>query len=237
MNIAIDHNHFGLGAYSLPEAARLLRLSRANVRRWLSGYQYSAKSDTTKKPIKSQPSLWKLQYPKIEDHYILGFKDLIELKIVAEFVKQGVSVQTVRKCLNEAKLIIDNSHPFTTRQFRSDGVTIFLQQTNDDGAERTLDLKKRQFVIRKVMEQSFKDLDIEDNIVSRWRPYLGKKSIVIDPKRSFGQPVASEFGVPTVTLAQAVHAEGSVRAVANLYEVPANIVRDAVAYEKSLAVA
>lgn len=235
MNIALDHRYFGLGAYSLPEAARLLKLPKENVRRWLSGYQYSAKSDFVAKSTKSQPSLWRLQYPKIEDQLVLGFKDLIELKIVAEFLKQGISIQTVRKCLQEAKSLIEDSHPFTTRQFLSDGVTIFLQQTNNDGMEQTLDLKKRQFVIRKVMEQSFKDLDIADNIVSSWRPYNGKKSIVVDPNRSFGQPVASDYGVPTVTLAQAVQAEGSVRAAANLYEVPMNVVRDAVAFEKSLA--
>ena len=234
MNIALDHNYFGLGAYSLAEAARLLKLPTANVRRWLTGYRYQSKSGLNSLADKTQPSLWRLQYPKMDDHVVLGFKDLIELKIVSEFLAQGISIQTVRCCLEEARNLINDSHPFTTRQFQSDGVTIFLQHIAENGTERTLDLKRRQFVIHKVMEQSFRDLDIANELVASWRPYNGKKTILIDPMRSFGQPISSEYGVPTITLAQAAKAESSLKAVARLYEVSLGVVRDAVAFEKSL---
>ena len=234
MNIALDHSYFGLGAYSLAEAARLLKLPKASVRRWLTGYRYHSKYGPNSLLDKTQPSLWRLQYPKIDDHVFLGFKDLIELKIVREFLAQGISIQTVRRCLEEARSLINDTHPFTTRQFQSDGVTIFLRQIAENGTEQTLDLKKRQFVIHKVMEQSFKDLDIADELVASWRPYKGKQSILIDPTRSFGQPISSEFGVPTITLAQAAKAESSLHAVAKLYEVSLGVVRDSVNFEKSL---
>jgi len=71
--------------------------------------------------------------------------------------------------------------------------------------------------------------------VARWRPFRGKKSIVIDPSRAFGQPIASQFGVPTIALAEAVEAEGSVEDVARIFEVPVGVVRDAVTFEASLA--
>jgi uncharacterized protein (DUF433 family) len=89
-------------------------------------------------------------------------------------------------------------------------------------------------VFKQVIERTFKDLDIEDNAVARWRPFNGKRSIVIDPGRSFGQPIAAETGVPTVALAQAVEAEGSIEDVARLYEVPVTVVRDAVSFEAGL---
>lgn len=107
----------------------------------------------------------------------------------------------------------------------------------NSGDSELLDLKKRQYVIKRVIEQSFKDLDIEDNAVARWRPYRGKESIVVDPKRAFGQPIAAQFGVPTVALAEAVEAEGSVERVARIFEVPAAVVRDALHFEETLRAA
>src|SRR5205823_2922770 len=97
------------------------------------------------------------------------------------------------------------------------------------------DLKRHQFVIKQVIERSFKDLDIRDETVTRWRPYGGKKSIVVDPARAFGQPIAAASGVPTVVLADAVRAEASIKLVARLYDVPVSVVRDSVKFEESLA--
>jgi uncharacterized protein (DUF433 family) len=86
-----------------------------------------------------------------------------------------------------------------------------------------------------MIDRTFRDLDISDDIVTRWRPFDGRQSIVIDPQRAFGQPIASEYGVPTIVLAQAAQAEGSVEQVARLYDVSASVVRDAVRFEHSLA--
>jgi len=234
MNIATDHTQFGLGSYSIAEAARLLRLPTDKIRRWVNGYKYTT---SVKMADHFQSPLWTTQHPKIGGEFYLGFKDLIELKIVKAFLNQGVSLQTVRKCLEEARKITDDSHPFTTTRFKSDGETIFLDQIDFLGDEKTLDLKRRQFVIRKVMEQSFKDLDLEDRTVASWRPYNGKKSIIIDPMRSFGQPIANDFGIPTIVLKQALEAEGSIQSVARLYEMPITVVRDSIAFEVSLEAA
>ena len=105
------------------------------------------------------------------------------------------------------------------------------------GEPKLLDLKRKQYVFKQVVEQSFKDLDLEGDIVARWRPFHGKDSIVVDPTRSFGQPVASKTGVPTVVLAEAVKAEGSVSRVAAIYEVERSVVQDAVKFEQELMAA
>ena len=88
-----------------------------------------------------------------------------------------------------------------------------------------------------MIAQIFKDVDLDDTAVERWRPFHGKNSIVIDPARAFGQPIATASGVPTATLARAVKAEGSAKRVAFLYAVPVGIVRDAVEFESELAAA
>ena len=62
----------------------------------------------------------------------------------------------------------------------------------------------------------------------------GKKTIVADPERAFGQPIIAETGITTARVAQAVEAEGSVAKVAQLYEIKPRLIRDALAYESQL---
>ncbi|MBE7186099.1 MAG: hypothetical protein INR68_17010 [Methylobacterium mesophilicum] len=222
----------GVGSYTAPEAARLLRTPVRNIRRWMLGYSYGPADKR-----RSSPPLWQSQLSMIEDQLEVGFRDLIELRFVTAFVEQGVGLLTIRNCLEFARSIVHDTHPFSTRRFRTDGKTIFLESTRDSVEPELLDLKRRQLVFQRVFERSFRDLEIEADAVVRWRPFNGKASIVIDPRRSFGQPIAAASGVPTIALAQAVKSEGSVSRVAQLYEVAPLVVRDAVRFEESLLAA
>lgn len=173
----------------------------------------------------------------IDNHIELGFRDLIELRFVKAFTDAGLGLLAIRNCLEFARTCVRDDHPFSTRRFQTDGRTIFLESIQRAEEPRVLDLKRRQYVFKQVIERTFKDLDIEDDAVARWRPLQGKKSIVIDPHRSFGQPIAADYGVPTVALAEAVEAEGSVERVARLYDVSLSVVRDAVRFESTLQAA
>ena len=222
----------GIGYYTIPEASRLLSIPSINIRRWLGGYSFRKGTR-----VHHMDPLWEPQLPKLNGHIELGFRDLIELRFVQAFIEAGLNLLTIRNCLNYARECVDDPHPFSTRRFQTDGKTIFLDSAERAEDNQLLDLKKRQYVIKRVIERSFKDLDIENDAVSRWRPFKGKSSIVIDPERAFGQPMVAKYGVPTVVLSQAVLAEGSVSTVARLYEVSVSVIRDAVAYEKSLLAA
>src|SRR6185312_13247123 len=133
----------------------------------------------------------------------------------------------IRTCLDTARELVHDDRPFSTRRFKTDGRTIFIEtierQISEAGARaprELLDLRKRQCAFATIVEKSFKDLDLDHDIVARWRPFRGKPSIVIDPARAFGQPIANDAGVPTITLAEALHAEGSERRVGFLYDLP-----------------
>ncbi|MBE7157362.1 MAG: MerR family transcriptional regulator [Rhodospirillales bacterium] len=222
----------GIGYYTVPEAARLLRIPSRNINRWLGGYRFPGADKATE-----MSPLWEPQLPRGERHIELGFRDLIELRFVKAFLDAGLSLLTIRRCIEYARECVQDDRPFSTRQFQTDGRTIFLQSSSKAGEEELLDLKHRQYVIKQVIERTFRDLDVEHDTVARWRPFKGKASIVVDPKRSFGQPVAANYGVPTVALADAVEAEGSEERVAALYDVPPSIVHDALGFERSLQAA
>lgn len=229
----MDTSLIGVGSYTAVEAARLIKTSPRNVRRWLGGYMYRTGGET-----KRMPPLWTPQLPVFDEHHLeIGFRDLIELRFVKAFIDAGLGLKAIRHCLAYAREIVEEDRPFATRRFRTDGRSIFLESIDQSGDAQLLDLKRRQYVLRQIIDRTFRDLDIEDEVVTRWRPYNGKPSIVIDPERSFGQPIASAYGVPTAVIADAVEAEGSVERAARLYELPGSVVRDSLKFEEQLRAA
>ena len=217
---------FGIGAYSLAEAGSLLNVSPTTIRRWLFGYHYDHHG-----PFTEQMPLWKPQYGVDQEEPLLGFRDLMEARIVRGLRQMGVGLPTIRECLQRASELVNDSHPFSTKQFRTDGKRLFLEQSNGFGDPSLLDLKARQNVFKRVVEPTFKDLDYDTDAASRWWLIPNRKTIVIDPDRAFGQPIAVETGATTKRLAQAVEAEGSIEKVAQIFEMTTASVRDAIAFE------
>jgi uncharacterized protein (DUF433 family) len=231
MNVLINPRDFvGKGIYSMSDAATLLIARPRTIRRWMTGYDY--KQDGERCEVSP---LWCPDLPQADGDDELSFRDLIELRFVRAFMEMGLGLKAIRNCLDHARECIDSDRPFSSGRFQTDGRTIFLESLDQSNDPKLLDLRSKQYVFRTVIQQTFKDLDLEDDIVTRWRPFHGKPSIVIDPHRSFGQPIAAEFGVPTVVLAEAVEAEGSVARTAALFEVTLQVVRDAVKFHKGLA--
>jgi hypothetical protein len=71
--------------------------------------------------------------------------------------------------------------------------------------------------------------------VARWFPLgISRKSVVIDPARSFGRPITS-VGIPTEVPNKAAIVEGSIAKVVQLYNVSTAEVRHAATFEKRLA--
>lgn len=226
------HDLFGKGLYGLNEAARLIGAQRRSVRRWMLGYSFNQNGEARR----SNP-LWEPDLPQFDDQLELSFRDLIELRFIHEFSNAGIGLKAIRNCLDYARECVKSDRPFSSGRFRTDGKTIFLESLQEAGDPKLLDLRKNQYVFKKVVERTFRDLDLKEDMVVRWRPYRGKASIVVDPNRSFGQPIASNSGVPTVALAEAFEAEGTVSRVAKLYEVDTSVVNDAVRYERELRAA
>ena len=84
----------GVGYYTVPEAARLLKIAPRNINRWLGGYTYKGGR---------MPPLWTPELPAFEDHLEIGFRDLIELRFVNAFLEAGLGLKTIRHCLDYAQ--------------------------------------------------------------------------------------------------------------------------------------
>ncbi|RXD01709.1 DUF433 domain-containing protein [Sphingomonas sp. UV9] len=217
---------YGIGIYTAPEAARMVGMRPATLRRWLMGYDHDAKHEDP---------LWRPQYdPADDDGVLLGFRDLVEARIVNALRAKKIGLPTIRTCMERARDIVGQDRPFSTSQFKTDGKTIFLEITRDLDEPQLIDLKRSQGVFNRVVAPSLADLDFGPDGAERWWLLHGKRTIVADPDRAFGQPIIAEHGMTTARVAEAVEAEGSVAKVAKIYELKPKLIRDALAYEQML---
>lgn len=218
-------SNYGIGIYTAPEAARMVGMNAGTLKRWLVGYDHDGKNE---------PELWKPQYAVGDDGLLLGFRDLVEARIVNALRRQGIGLPTIRTCIQRARGIVGDDRPFSTRQFKTDGKSIFLEITKELAEPELIDLKKSQGVFRHVVEPSLQGLDFGDSGAERWWLLPGKKTVVADPHRAFGQPIIADTGMTTARAMQIVKAEGSVERAAKVYELPVRLLRDALAYQQSL---
>jgi uncharacterized protein (DUF433 family) len=226
----------GTGMYPLARAARLVGVESRTVRRWLKGYSWKYSDGR-----KASGPLWPLQYASDEEfagEQVLGFHDLLELRTVARFIQQGVSLKVIRATIDVAREHLGD-YPLHSRRFVTDGRKIFLEAVERSGEDpKLLDVRKNQFAIDAVIRPSLLEgIEYGDNAhARRWFPVAKKRVIVLDPKVQFGEPIIADSGVPTDTLAAAFAAEGKDAArVARLYRVTPQAVKAAVAFELQMA--
>lgn len=222
----------GIGLYTVPEAARLTGISSHSIRRWLVGYQYTHQNLTH-----DIPSVCESDAPSVDDIVGLSFLDMMEIRFIHAFRKNGISLQRIREAAQRACDLFSQDHPFTRKRFSTDGRQIFAEIAQQSAEPKLLDLVKSQYAFHRVLKPSlYASLEFTTgDDVRLWYPMWPKRQVVVDPERSFGRPVVEQVGVPTETLAQAVKVEGSVERVAHWFDVPITAVNSAVEFERALA--
>lgn len=224
------HNFYlGIGLYTSLEAGRLAGISSLSISRWLKGYQ---SDENWIEPI------WEPELDFDEKNQVqLTFRDLMEIRFINAFRKAGLPLQTVRALYKKASELIQDTRPFSTADFRTDGKTIFFETINQNRKDSDLlDLKNDQFNFKKFVEPTFKDIEYKKGLPVIWWPMENNKSIVLDPTRSFGQPIVDEVSIPTATLYNSYLANNrSIKHIAEYYEINPSYVKNALRFEKKLA--
>src|SRR3546814_10553159 len=147
---------YGIGIYTAHEAARMVGMGAQSLRRWLLGYDHKHKDAQ----VRHEPARWRPQYdPEEADGVLLGFRDLIETRIVNALHKKRIGLPTIRICMNRAREIVGQDHPFSTSQFKTDGKSIFLEITRALEPPACIALKNKQGVFPSFVATSLADLD------------------------------------------------------------------------------
>lgn len=224
----------GTGIYPLRQAARLVRVEARSLRRWLQGYSRQYKGEQ----VRSEP-LWTTQFTGQElPDEVIGFRDLLELRMVAAFVAHGVDLKVIRATITAATRYFGNDYPLTNRQFRTDGKRIFLQAVEAaTGDQKIVDVVHRQFVFSDIVSPSlYAGIEYDDESAVRWFPLGKRKTIVLDPALQFGTPIIASAGIPTDTIYASFMAEGRDKdMVARVFDITPKMVSDAIEFEERLA--
>jgi len=214
-------SHIGVGLYSFPEAAKIIKAPPGILRRWASA------------------SDWLVARKLDPAERLITFTELMELHFIKIFRDEGVSLQTIRKTSQAAAAKFKTDYPFSVKRFDTDGRTIFATlRAAAHSVTLVEDLEKSQFVLTKIMRPFFHKLDYAGTMeVTRYWPRTKKGRVVLDPARKFGKPIDSETGVPTRAIVDALSAGGgqSPAVVARWLGIPLAAVNAAVAFERSLA--
>lgn len=180
-------------AYPAAEAGRLVGLAPERVRRWLRGYDYTYASKR-----RHQPAV--LRRKRSEHRTHASFLDLVDLLFVKRFVDYGLSLQRVRRALDEACDILGTDH-FARRSFFTDGRDIYLQ-VKEKGEDLLQLLSGGQWVIAPIIQQLAEQIEFDDptGLARRWYPLGPNGLIVLDPLVSFGRPTVAGRGIATANV-------------------------------------
>jgi uncharacterized protein (DUF433 family) len=226
-----NENLLNTGIYTVPDAARLTRVSTGRIRLWLRGYKFR-----TKKTERHSRALWHGQLEPIDQSLALGFLDLIEIRFVDAFLNEGVSWAILRKAHAIGAETFKTDHPFCTQGFVTDGRDIFVELHKETGERSLLKIVNNQHVFREIITPFLKELEFDTSQkLLRWRPSTTRRLVVLDPTRNFGRPIVVQHGVPTEVLACAAKVCNSLEEVSRWYEVPKPEIEDAVEFEQQLA--
>lgn len=233
----LEGSLLGKGLYTIPEAARILQMRAETVRCWVKGYSFGREGHR-----RYSPPLIQLPTSSGVSELFLTFQNLIELLFIRLFHREGVSLYTIRAAASEAQRDFESNHPFAVKQFDTDGKDIFatLEFKDVEGIPKSKvlkDLKLSQMVIDEIARPYFKNLEYSSLGVIRYYPLGSDKSIVLDPKRSFGKPIDEASGVSTYVLYQMARTGEAPRDIAKWYGVSEEAVSNAIEYESFLKAA
>jgi uncharacterized protein (DUF433 family)/DNA-binding transcriptional MerR regulator len=218
------------GFYTVKEAARLLNIGQpSRITAWLQG-----RANVNAGPVLAR------QYAPIDGKQELGFWDLIEVRFIDHFRKQGISLQSLRRAAETARRELNQQHPFATSRarFMTDRKTVFLATAKELNDTTLLDLVTRQFAMYEILEEIIErglDFHTDSGLAREWRPRpVEYPGIVLNPRIAFGQPSIAR--IPTSALFNAWRAEtGDYGAVAAIYDISEIEAQQGVEFELGLA--
>jgi len=225
------NDQYNIPLYYTAEVARLVDISRYRVRRWLEGYEYDYESERRRK----EPVIKKAWEDPAYPHYA-SFLDLVDLLFVKRFLDYGLSLQKLRKALEEAKEILGTEH-FARQSFFTDGKNICLQVKEKGNAILEL-LSGGQWVISDLIKKLAHQIDFDESteFARRWFPIKGSRLVVLDPLISFGRPIIAEKGITTENVYDLFIAEGeTIHPVCGWLDLKPEEVEAAVKFERYLA--
>ena len=213
-------------AYTVGEAAHYLGVPKSTLRAWFAG----------------QRGFRAVIRPADTKALGLSFTNLVEAYVLTAIRRRHhIALPTIRRGLEFLVRKLHAKRPLLEQQFATNGVDLFVDHLGQviniskDGQIEMADL------IRAYLERIDRDtrgLPIKLYPFMRNQPPREQpKTVVIDPRVSFGRPVIAGTGIPTAVLAEQFKAGDPVPVLAKEYGADEEAVWDAIRCELDLEAA
>ncbi|MFN0092094.1 MAG: DUF433 domain-containing protein [Acidimicrobiales bacterium] len=210
--------------YGVGQAASLLGLRQDRVAAWLNGYQ--RRGVTYPPVIREAPST-------VET---VTWGEFVELGFLREYRRARVSLQHIRPVIERLRLEYGVKYPLAHARPFVYGRELVLRIQDETNLDRSLAIVIRsgqELLLAPEVESYLQKVEFDDGVATRLRPAGKTSPVVIDPDFSFGRPQIR--GVSTERLAELYRSGDAPEFLAEVYELPVEDIRAAVAYETQLA--
>jgi uncharacterized protein (DUF433 family) len=218
--------------YTSMQAAHYLGLPYATVCSWIYGRYYKTESGRKK----SEPII-KLPNPEFSE---LSFTNLIEIHVLRSIrTSHKISLEKIRRAVGYLEQRYDAEHPLARIDLHTDGLDLFVEILGE-----ILNVSQRdtgQMFFREAIEAHLRRIERDENhIARRLYPYTrksveGPKTVLIDPRISFGRPVIAGTGIPTAIVADRLKAGDSIEDLAQDYRCDREKIEEALRFEMNAA--
>jgi uncharacterized protein (DUF433 family) len=207
--------------YAYSDVDRLVGLRSGTARRWLEGYERSGRFyDPVLRPERTGSDT-------------VTWGEMVEARLLAEFRSRAVPVQRLRPAIIELRKELGRYPLAQARPFLDvDGRELVRVVQDQVGLERQLQLvvvRNGQLVLATSAERFSSAVEYVGGVVGRLKPDARTPDVLMDPRRSFGQPAVRN--VRTASLAEDFRAGSSREELAGLYDLTTHQVDDALRFE------
>lgn len=225
MTSTFDKNPLSSGAYTLPDAARLLGVPLARLRAWVRG---TAQDERCRFPAGEFASR-----SEGRDRHV-DFYTLIELFTLAQLREKGLSMRTLRRCREELAERYATPYPFALRGLLTDGRRLLKELGEDALLELgTGGQSAFEGVVAPFCQRI--DFDATSQLAAKYFPLGRDVPVVVSPSHAFGRPVIEGTNLATETIASLIRGGESIDDVAAEYELSPECIEQAWRFEQRRA--
>lgn len=217
--------------YTIPDAARYLRIPAGTIRSWTVGRSYPVtEGKRFFEPLIAVPQ----QTPRL-----LSFTNLIEIHVLRA-IRQHHKIQLdkVRTALDFLEAQLNVTHPLAHEEFRTDSISLFIERYGtliNASAQGQTQLKA-------VLTQHLERIEPDDSgLAIKLYPFTrsdeahNPRIVVIDPRIAFGRLVIDGTGIPTSIIAERYKAGDSLQDLTEDYDCDLSQIEEAIRCEIPLA--
>ena len=213
-------------AYTPAETARYLRIPLPTVRSWVVGRSYPRRTGTGRfRPVVVPPK---------DPGHRLSFRNLVELAALRALrTEHGLKLSAVREALHFAKKDLGDEAPLASPELFASSGELFLRHYG-----QLINLNRAgQLGIWAMLQGLLTRIQWDKKLAVRFFPPVPNRpearSVMLDPKVSFGRPVLARLGVTTSVIVERINAGEEPDEIARDYGATPVEIMDALAYERA----